>query len=79
MKTTIDIPTELYEQARGAAKRSGRPIRAFIEEGLRLALEAERAKSRYKLPDRSVGNSVDPDPLESLNWVELRDLIYGGR
>ena len=31
----------------------------------------------YRLPDLSVGNPDGHDPLESLSWEELRDLIYG--
>jgi hypothetical protein len=50
-----------------------------IEEGLRLALDAESIGESYHLPDLSVGEPSSPDPLESMSWAELRDEIYGGR
>ena len=49
MKTTVDIADELYERARREARRSGRPVRALIEEGLRLALRAEHERAKYHL------------------------------
>jgi hypothetical protein len=55
MKTTVEISDALLDRAREQARRSGRPVRALIEEGLRLVLEAERSKPAYRLPDRSVG------------------------
>ena len=30
----------------------------------------------FRLPDMSVGDPDDPNPLEGLTWEELRDLIY---
>jgi hypothetical protein len=79
MKTTVEIADDLLERARRHAKRTGRPVRALIEEGLRLALGAEQERPKYRLPDRSVGSVRGVNPLESFSWQELRDEIYGGR
>jgi hypothetical protein len=54
-------------------------LRALIEEGLRRVLDAEQEPARYRLPDRSVGESGGRNPLEALTWQDLRDEIYGGR
>lgn len=78
MKTTLDLSDDLLARAKRHAKKTGRPLRAVVEEGLRLALEA-RPAGRYALPDRSVGRAGDPNPLESLSWQVLRDEIYGAR
>ena len=78
MKTTLDLSDELLARAKRHAKKTGQPLRALVEEGLRLALEA-RPPHRYTLPDRSVGRASDPDPLESLSWQDLREEIYGSR
>jgi len=77
MKTTLDIRDELLIRAKKLAKKSGRPLRAVVEEGLRLALAQTDRKSPYKLPDCSVGDSTHEDPLEGLSWQDLRDEIYG--
>jgi hypothetical protein len=79
MKTTVEIPDALLERARRYARRTGKPLRAVIEEGLRRVLEGEPRRTRYRLPDRSVGRAGAPNPLESLSWQELRDEVYGGR
>jgi hypothetical protein len=79
VKTTVEISDVLLDRARRHARRSGRPMRSLIEEGLRLVLEAESPPRRYELPDCSVGEPGAPNPLESLPWQNLRDEIYGGR
>ena len=76
MKTTLDIQDELFVRAKRLAKRTGRPLRALVEEGLRHVLSQQRS-SRYELPDRSVGDPSQSNPLEGMSWGELRDEIYG--
>lgn len=79
MKTTVEISDALLIRAKRRARRLGRPLRALIEDGLRLVLEAEPERVEYRLPDLSVGSPQGPNPLESFSWPELRDEIYGGR
>ena len=79
MKTTVEIPDALLERARQHARRTGRPVRALIEEGLRHVLEAGVARVDYRLPDRSVGVRGGPNPLEAMSWQDLRDEVYAGR
>ncbi|MHB1033134.1 MAG: hypothetical protein ACYC35_24975 [Pirellulales bacterium] len=38
MRTTVDIPDELYQQAESKASREGVPVGDLINQGLRLAL-----------------------------------------
>jgi len=79
VKITVEIADPLLAQARKRAKRMGRPLRAVIEDGLRLVLHDSQPGTTYKLPDRSSGVAGEPNPLETLSWQELRDEIYGGR
>jgi hypothetical protein len=79
MKTTVEIPDALLERARRHARRSGRPLRALLEEGLRLVLQTGSPSVDYRLPDRSVGVPGGPNPLEAMSWQDLRDEVYGGR
>ena len=79
VKTTIEIHDELLVRAKRHAVRNGRPLRAVVEEGLRLVLSTTPTRSRYRLPDRSVGVANAPDPLEAYSWQDLREMIYGDR
>ena len=76
MKTTIDIQDALLLRAKRYAKRNGHPLRAVVENGLRLVLSTPVTRSRYRLPDMSVGDSDGPDPLEAYSWQDLREMIY---
>ena len=79
VKTTIEVADELLVRAKRHARKTGKPLRALVEEGLRRVLEPAPPAKRYVLADASVGTEGDPDPLASLSWPELRDEIYGGR
>ena len=42
MKTTIELPDELYRSAKLEAAASGRKLKDLVEEGLRLVLNSSR-------------------------------------
>lgn len=77
MKTTLDIQDELLARAKRHAKRTGRPLRAVVEDGLRQVLSDTAPRGRYRLPDHSVGEAGAKDPLEAFSWQDLREVIYG--
>lgn len=79
MKTTIDIADALLERAKRHARRSGQPLRAVVEEGIRRVLAGAEATAPYQLPDLSVGDARGENPLESMSWPDLREVIYGSR
>lgn len=76
MKTTLDIKDELLLSAKKLADRTGRPLRAVVEEGLRLVLSEQPRSQSFQLEDCSVGDPDQLDPLESLSWQDLREEIY---
>lgn len=78
MKTTLDIQDDLLLRAKKLAKRTGKPLRAIVEESLQARLAEAEEPHRYHLPDRSVGDRHAADPLESLSWQDLRGEIYAG-
>ena len=79
MKTTVDIQDELLAQAKRHARRTGRPLEALVEDGLRQILATAPAPdgAGYRLPDRSVGDARWPDPTVRYSWPEMRAMIYG--
>jgi hypothetical protein len=46
MKTTVEVPDDLYGQAKAEAALRGRKLKDLIEEELRLVLEAPRRTRR---------------------------------
>jgi hypothetical protein len=46
MKTTVEVPDDLYRRAKAEAALRGRKLRDLVEEGLRLVLAAPR-KTRH--------------------------------
>ena len=79
MKTTIEISDPLLRAARQAARRDGITVRALVEQGLRLVLEARRQAAPYRLRDASVGGQGLQPGAEGLSWDALRALAYGDR
>ncbi len=77
MKTTIEIKDELLASAKKLAVLTGRPLRAVVEDGLRLVLAQQPENRSFRLEDCSVGDPDRPDPLDAWSWQDLRDEIYG--
>lgn len=48
MKTTVELPDELLIQAKQRAAEQRRPLRALVEEGLRLVLQSRSSKPQKK-------------------------------
>ena len=48
MKTTVEVPDDLYRRAKAEAALRGRKIKDLIEEGLRLVLEGSRRRQRQR-------------------------------
>ena len=46
MKTTVEMPDELYRKAKAEAALRGRKLKDLVEEGLRLVLETPGKKHR---------------------------------
>ena len=64
MKTTLELPDELLIEAKKRAAEQRRPLRALVEEGLRLALrkpEVQRRKKQVRLITVKGGLPADLD------------------
>jgi hypothetical protein len=55
MRTTVDLPDELYRRAKAEAALRGRNLKDLVEEGLRRVL---RAPERETSAQRTTGPSV---------------------
>jgi hypothetical protein len=48
MKTTVEVPDDLYRKAKAVAALSGRKLKDLVEEGLRLVLERPTKSRRQQ-------------------------------
>ena len=76
MKTTIELPDALIEQARRIAQQEGATLRALVEEGLQRSLEARRRAARRQLDFPSYGGKGRTDEFQGAPWSRIRDEIY---
>jgi hypothetical protein len=76
MKTTVELPDNLFRQAKEYAAHQRIPLREVIEFGLQLALKAKRApRGVFRLKTvttKGEGLICDED------WSTIRSLIYDG-
>jgi hypothetical protein len=76
MKTTLDLPDELLIAAKKKAAEQRRPLRALVEEGLRVVLEGPKRqdqKRTVKLVSVKGGlaRGLDLSNRESMHdWLE---------
>ena len=77
METTLDIHEKFLARAKRHARKTGHPLRAVVEEGLRQVLCTGSPRRGYRLPDLGVGDAEGRDPLEAYSWQDLREIIYG--
>jgi len=80
MKTTVDIPDPILEEARRAADRDGTTLKALVEAGLRRVLAERRGRAApFRLRDaRFHGEGLLPGVVSG-RWEAIREAIYEGR
>lgn len=78
MKTTIDIPAPLLEQAKAVAAEEGTTLGRLVEDGLRLVIERHDTPVGFKLRSASYkGEEIQPG-VDLERWDQLRGPIYQG-
>ena len=60
MRTTLEIPDELFRQAKNRAADEGAPLRQVVEAALRLYLAKRTRRSGYKLRWRTESGRLLP-------------------
>jgi hypothetical protein len=79
MKTTIELADDLAKRAKALARRRGTTLRAVVEDGIRLALEREKAGAPYRLPDKRFGGKGLKPECEHRAWSQIREAAYEGK
>jgi hypothetical protein len=79
MKTTVEIPDTLLEEAKKLASRQQTTLRVLIIEGLRRVVVERKRSGAFKLRDASVGgDGMHPD-VSDASWERIRELVYANR
>ena len=60
MKTTLELPDDLLIEAKKKAAEERRPLRALVEEGLRMVLQKAPRKQRKKVTLVTVKGGLPP-------------------
>ena len=76
MKTTVEIPDPLAEEAKALARREKTTLRALIEAGLRHVVRDRLRRARFQLRDASFGGrGLQPDFRDG-DWQRIREAAY---
>jgi hypothetical protein len=71
MRTTVEIPDELFRRAKSEAALRGRKLKDLVEEGLRLVLQDERKPADAEPPPRPRKKPSTHDLLKDLIFEDV--------
>jgi len=79
MKTTVQIPDNLFQEARKLANLERTTLKALIEEGLRRIVSQRKRRNGFRLRKATFkGKGLQPH-LAGASWEQIRELSYEGR
>lgn len=79
IKTTIQIPDNLFEEARKLAQRERTTLKALVEQGLRRMIAERKRRNAFRLRKVTFkGQGLQPH-LAGASWENLRERSYEGR
>ncbi len=79
MKTTVEIPDSLLQEARKVALREGTTVRAMVEQGLRQVLARRKSATAFRLRKATFkGEGLQPE-VSGASWERIREMAYEER
>jgi hypothetical protein len=79
MKTTIQIPDSLFEEARKLAHRERTTLKALVEQGLRKVVSGRKRRNSFRLRKATFKGHGLQSHLTGTSWDQIRELSYEGR
>jgi hypothetical protein len=79
MKTTVELPDSLLQQAKRVALKKRTTVKALLEQGLRLVITESKQSARFKLRDASFNGEGLVAGRSLQDWAAIRDLVYSER
>lgn len=78
MKTTIEIPESLLQEAKDVAAAHGTTLKELVATGLHAVVDGARSPARVSYRRHTVaGNGLQPG-VSAGNWETIRSLAYEG-
>ena len=79
MKTTVEIPDSLIEEAKRVAARQNTTLRVLIIEGLRRVIAERKRAGAFRLRKATFrGKGLRPD-VAGASWERIREMAYEKR
>jgi hypothetical protein len=69
MKTTVEIPDELYRQLKARAALEGQTIKEFLVEAVRAKLTTKKARSQHKTGWQAAFGAADPKEVAEVQRI----------
>lgn len=79
MKTTVDIPQSLLDEAKKLATNHRTTVKALVEEGLRHVIEEHQRSGVFHLRKASFKGKGLQSDMEGASWENIRERTYEGR
>ena len=79
MKTTVEIPDNLFEEARKVAHRDRTTLKVLVEEGLRKIISERKRRKGFRLRKVTFKGNGLQSHLAGASWDQIRELNYEGR
>jgi hypothetical protein len=76
MKTTVDIPDTLLEEAKKVAAQNHTTVRSLIERGLRHTLAEYKTVRPFRLRKATFGGEGLQPHVADASWERIRNLAY---
>ncbi len=76
MKTTVQIPDSLFQEARNVAQREGVTLKVLIEEGLREAIARRNKRGGFRLRNASFNGKGLQAGFQEASWEQIVEASY---
>ncbi len=79
MKTTVELPDSLLDEAKRVAARQDTTLRVLIIEGLRRVIAERKRAQAFRLRKATFrGKGLQPD-ADGATWERIREMAYEKR